>query len=354
MSKPIIIVATGLLLTLSGMVITFIIAPPIPIFSIGGGPFNTPEEEARIARSQDLQIAWAKSGVWMLVIGTALQLIGTTWQFALLNRAGWRGRRKEVQMDNEKKALRKRKCLYIFAFGAILFGYLLIVFCIRPPKTATLLLGAFAAFFQTVIAVSAIWGNEIRALFLGPKLELSLDRREGQLTHLREPNRRAVRYFHLKVENERKGTAATKTQVILYSIVPPYEKDAPEPLAVNGRLPFPWKFKGNKAQVCNVEAVVYSVIGPHDYCDLARLIEGSEFLEVLAEPWTLIEDFLKLRRGQKTTVKAIAIAENAQSNLLTLNISWDGVWPGEKDDHVTDHIKIDVAEPLSKRKRKEG
>ena len=102
-----------------------------------------------------------------------------------------------------------------------------------------------------------------------------------------------------------------------------------------------------------MEAVVYSVIGPNDYCDLARLVESDEFLELLAEGWTLIEDFLKLRGGQKTTVEAIAIAENAQSNLLTLDISWDGVWPGEKDEHVIEHIKIEPSPALSKRKPKE-
>jgi len=84
MIRPIIVVAAGLLLTLAGMVITFIISPPIPSFVIDGGTFNTPEEEAKIERSQELQITWAKSGVWLLVLGTVLQLAGTAWQLALL------------------------------------------------------------------------------------------------------------------------------------------------------------------------------------------------------------------------------------------------------------------------------
>jgi len=256
-------------------------------------------------------------------------------------------------VEKEKWPLWRSRLYYLLVFTLILLVDLLIVFCTHPPKKATLLLQGLTVFVQILVAAAAIWGNTLRALFSGPKLVLSLDRAEGQLTHLREQARRPVRYFHLKVENKRKGTAASKTQVILYSIVPPHTEDIPKPLAINGRLPFPWKFKGNKSRVCNVEAVVYSVIGPNDYCDLARLVEGDEFLELLAEGWTLIEDFLKLRGGQKTTIEAIAIAENAQSNLLTLDISWDGVWPGEKDEHVIEHIKIEPSPPLSKRKPKE-
>jgi hypothetical protein len=255
-------------------------------------------------------------------------------------------------MENERWPLWRSKLYYVLVFVLILIVDLLIVFCAHPPKRATLLLQGLTVFVQILIAVFAIWGNQIRALFSGPKLVLSLDRPEGQLTHLREEPPRPVRYFHLKVENKRKGTAATKTQVILYSIVPPYKEDAPKPLAVNGRLPFPWKFKGDKSKVCNVEAVVYSVIGPKDYCDLARLIKGSKVLELQAERWMLVENFLDIRGGQRTTVEAIAIAENGQSNLLTLDIFWDGVWPGEEDEHVTEHIKIEPSRPLSKRKKK--
>jgi hypothetical protein len=256
-------------------------------------------------------------------------------------------------MENEKWALRWRKFRYILTFTGIFIIYLLIVLIAHPSKMATLYLGGFAAFFQTVIAVSAIWGNEIRALFLGPDLRLTLDRSDGQITKLR-PDNLPARYFHLRVHNRRKGTPATKAQVILYSILPPHTEGAPEPLVINGRLPFPWKFRGGDPdpQIRFLEPVMYSVIGPDDYCDLARLIKGSEVLELQAEHWMLVADFLNVRGGQKTTVEAIAIAENGQSNLLTLDIFWDGVWPGEENEHVTEHIKIEPSRPLSKRKKK--
>jgi len=269
-------------------------------------------------------------------------------------------------MENEKWTLRRRKLRYILVFIVILVIDMLIVIYAHPSKKATLYLGGFTAFFQTVIAVSAIWGNEIRALFLGPKLVLSLDRPEGQITKLISKNESPAgfvaiklpptalpaRFFHLRVQNKRKGAPATRTQVILFSIVRPHKAGDPKALSINGRLPFPWKFRGGDSdpQIRFKDAVMYSVIGPDDYCDLAMLTADGHFL-LRAEHWMLVDEYLEIKSGEKTTVEAIAIAENAQSNLLTLDISWDGVWPGEEDEHVTEHIKIEPSRPLSKRKR---
>jgi len=225
-------------------------------------------------------------------------------------------------MENEKRALRRRKFRYILVFTVILIIYLLIVLIVHPSKKATLLLGGFAAFFQTVVAVSAIWGNEIRALFLGPNLELSLDNPKGQRTYYTE-DKTPVRYFHLKVHNKRPGAPAVNTQVILLSIIPPDKCTDQEPVHVNGRLAFPWKFGGGRP---------FSIIGPDDYCDLGRLPENGNF-EVLVTPYNVVKDFLTLKRNQRTTVEIMAIASNGQSNRLTLNIFWD--------DEVTEHIVIE-------------
>jgi hypothetical protein len=234
-------------------------------------------------------------------------------------------------MKNEKWALRRRKLSYVLAFFVILLIDLLIVLLIHPTKTATLLLQGLTVFVQTVIAVSAVWGNEIRALFFGPKLVLSLDCEEGQLTHT-NTDRKLIRYFHLRVQNKRVGTPAIDTQVILNSIVPPHKEGTPKPLAINGRLPFPWKFGQGRP---------YSIIGPDDFCDLAKLPEGGK-LEVAAERWMLVENALDIQSGEKTTVEIIAIAVNGQSKPLKLDIFWDGQWP-ESDEEVTKHIKIEPA-----------
>lgn len=68
----------------------------------------------------------------------------------------------------------KSKLIYLGAFIFVGVVYFLIV-SFGPPN-----LQGFNAFWQTVIAISAIRGNEIKALFLGPKLVLELDRPRSQ------------------------------------------------------------------------------------------------------------------------------------------------------------------------------
>lgn len=270
-------------------------------------------------------------------------------------------------MEKEKWPLWRSRLYCLLVFCLVLLVDLLIIFFTHPAKKATLLLQGLTVFVQILIAVFAIWGNQIRALFSGPKLVLSLDRPEGQITKLNIPENKCsaaiaaikpgttalpARFFHLRVQNKRKGTPATRTQVILYSIVRPHKAGDPQPLDINGRLPFPWKFRGGdpNPHIRFKDAVMYSVIGPDDYCDLAMLTADKRF-RLRAEPWNLVDEYLEIKSGEKTTVEAIAIAENAQSNLLTLNISWDGIWP-EEEGQVTEHVKIEQSRPLSKRKKK--
>jgi hypothetical protein len=232
----------------------------------------------------------------------------------------------------------KRIGFWVIFLAALLF-IILMPKIFHQGKRVGLYLQAIGVCASTAIAIFAIWGEQIRARFFGPKLVLSLDRKEGQLTHFRE-NNKPVRFFHLRVQNKRKGTLATKTQVILSSIVRPHKEGTPKPLAINGRLPFPWKFRGGDPDpnIRFLESVMYSVIGPDDYCDLALLaIDGD--LTLRAEPWKLIEDFLVIKRGENTTVEIIAIAENGQSNLLSLNIFWDGIWP-VSDEDAPSHVII--------------
>ena len=75
---PVLIVAVGLLVALAGMVITFIISPPIPVHVVDGGNAAGPDEAA-----QKREVSWSKFGIWLLVSGTFLQLVGTVWQVVL-------------------------------------------------------------------------------------------------------------------------------------------------------------------------------------------------------------------------------------------------------------------------------
>ena len=74
----VIVVAVGLVLTLAGMVITFIICPPVYGFGWDAGGFVVDEKKEK------RKVEWSKGGVWLLASGTFLQLAGTVWQVVLL------------------------------------------------------------------------------------------------------------------------------------------------------------------------------------------------------------------------------------------------------------------------------
>jgi hypothetical protein len=82
-------VAGGLLFTLAGMVITFIVAPLMkpdydaPSWLNMGKYVKTPEDRARYNEVMR-KVHWYRLGVGLLVSGTALQLIGTARQVARL------------------------------------------------------------------------------------------------------------------------------------------------------------------------------------------------------------------------------------------------------------------------------
>ena len=225
----------------------------------------------------------------------------------------------------------KKKALFLCVSIIVLLIYFLALTLFHPTKKATFFLQGIGALVQAAVAILAIWGNQLRALLVGPKLIVELDSPKGQRTYYTGDNT-PVRYFHLKVQNRRGGTPAIDTQVILLSIVPPNKNDNQKAILINGRLPFPWKFGHNRP---------YSIIGPEDFCDLGRLPQGGEF-ELLVEGFNVVKDFLRVGMNQRTSVEIMAIASNGQSNPLKLDIFWDGEWP-ESDEDVTRHIEIKKA-----------
>lgn len=236
-------------------------------------------------------------------------------------------------MENKTK---KRIGFWAVSIG-ILVLYLLALKLLHPTKKATFVLQGIGALVQTAVAVLAIWGNQIRALLVGPKLIIELDSPRGQRTFY-SGDETPVRYFHLKVSNRRSGAPAINTQVILLSITSPNKYNNQKLLPVCGRLPFPWKFGGGRP---------YSIIGPVDYCDLGRLPQNGDF-ELLVERYNVVRDFVLIRGKQEATIEVMAIASNGQSAPEKFRIFWDGEWP-ENEDEVTTHIKIDH---LTKRDKK--
>jgi len=209
-----------------------------------------------------------------------------------------------------------------------LFSFILLLPAIFPHgKNITLYLQAIGVAASAI----AIWGDQIKARFFGPKLVLTLFKQEGELTFdvSRTDQPVPVRYYHFNVENSRKGLVAKNVQVILSSIDSPYMGGKNKLTSLGGRLPFPWSFRQPIKGI--EENKYYSNIGADDLCDLACLVnDEGEKLRILATPWQIIANQLNIGPNQKAVIEAVAIADNAQSNQIKLEIFWDGQWP--KDD----------------------
>jgi len=85
MLLPVLVVATGLLLTLFGLAISIWINPPTIVFDMAAHA----EEQGALAERRGrgdkttpmrIRSEWSKPGVRLLVLGTVLQFIGTGWQ----------------------------------------------------------------------------------------------------------------------------------------------------------------------------------------------------------------------------------------------------------------------------------
>jgi len=177
-----------------------------------------------------------------------------------------------------------------------------------------LIIQAAVAAGTIVVVILAIWGNLIRSRFAGPKLKISLRHPQGELNYIRDGT--PARYYHLNVVNNRRGAQAKNVRVVLTRLL----KSAPDSKLVNqtlsGPLQLTWQFPHIHPQ--------YPTIGPDDICDLGNLIKGQNFV---LTSYILPNNFMGfVSPDEKMRVEMIAIADNAESNVLCVEVFWDGLW----------------------------
>jgi len=214
-----------------------------------------------------------------------------------------------------------KKWIFLLLF---LISAFVVIVIYAPSNKAGLIVQAIGVFVSSIIAISAIWGELIRASLAGPKLVVSLYSPEGELTNISSgPD---VRHYHLKVLNKRNGVIARNTRVNIISL----QREEPggwrtKQLVYGVQLP--WAF--SESQVLN--------IGPEAKCDVLSIVDKHDFK--LAYYWrpNNVDPFFKA--GQAVRIEVMAIAENAKSKVLPLELSWDGQW-SKDDQEMKEHLKI--------------
>jgi len=169
------------------------------------------------------------------------------------------------------------------------------------------------------VAILAIWGDQVRhRLGLGLRLTLLLDDPLGELIDISEGTgiRTPARYYHLRVRNSHGWSQATNVRVVITGLAKPAADGSMVTQPLSGPLQLMWRFSSYHPS--------YSIVGPDDICDLGFLKRGQNFV---LTPYVFPNNFAgSLDGNQRMQVVLKAIADNAESPFICIEVSWDGQW----------------------------
>lgn len=171
--------------------------------------------------------------------------------------------------------------------------------------------------------VVALFGEWLRARMFRPKLALALDNPLGVPTpiQLTSPNgesrMEAGRFYHVRVSNSARWPAATQVQVNLLRIEEP-GPDGAWQMKWAGEVPLGWSLQEIRP--------LTRVIGPPALCDLCSVVKGKWVeLHPVIVPHNLA-DLARRREKVQMIVTLQAQAAEANSDLVRIQIAWNGGW----------------------------
>jgi len=180
------------------------------------------------------------------------------------------------------------------------------------------------------VAVLAIWGDQVRHLLdLGPHLNLSLHEPSGELVDIPEADGTTTqaRYYHLRVNNSHRWTLATNVRLVIIGLARPAADGALILQPLIGPQQLMWRQASHHT--------TFSVVGPDDFCDLGYLKRGEHFRLTPFVP--LNGSSGSVMANERILVELRALADNAESPSIFVEISWDGRWSedtGEMGRHL--------------------
>lgn len=196
----------------------------------------------------------------------------------------------------------------------------------------SLLVGILAALVTFMAIVVALWGERIRQWWNKPKLRISLADPEGSLT-TRNDGKKA-RYYSLHVRNERRSSPATNVRVLLTDIMKQDPDGNWRPLVFSGPVHVMWKWPNMTP--------AYTTIGPDEMSTFGFVVEDAKrfALQLYWCPNNLDPNFPP---NEPIRMRFKAVSDSAESNTLTVQVAWDGVWD-EGSKEMQQHLIVKVAE----------
>ncbi len=194
----------------------------------------------------------------------------------------------------------------------------------------------FAAIATFLVAVVALFGDAIKAKWLGPKLRLDLLSPLGNLTSVPptkdEAERKPARYHHVRLTNQRRWSRATQARVYLLQVEEPGPDGTPQTRWA-GDIPLRWRWQ----DVYPLERQV----GPEAVCDLCSVVKGKRLsVETLILPAAL-EPHRVREIGTSVDMTLVLQARSAEgeSPVTSFGIAWDGRWE-DGDAEMATHLVV--------------
>jgi len=175
-----------------------------------------------------------------------------------------------------------------------------------------------------MVAILAVFGEQIRARFVGPKLTISLNNIQGELVRL-EPNKQAI-YYHLKIENHGRSVARN-VRILCYQV----SKRRPDGSFDLEKMTAPeqltWRWSHLYGTLRNIPQHHVGELGA--ICDLGYVHEGSDRFELSVYAKT--ESFPgHLMTNEAMRLKLTVSADNFETkDSYDLEISWDERWTAD-------------------------
>lgn len=178
-----------------------------------------------------------------------------------------------------------------------------------------------------LLAAIAIWGERIRQRWVRPKLRLVLD--EPTLTSHSDSGSKAW-YYHLRVVNDRRTSPATNVRVLFQQMLKKGADDTWQEQRFTGPVQVMWRWRDYTPQ--------FTTIGPDEYSAFACIVQGEKTLK-LRLYWYPNNLLAFIPPREITRLKFKAVSDIAESDVLTIEIAWDGQW-GQGSTEMAKHISI--------------
>lgn len=192
----------------------------------------------------------------------------------------------------------------------------------------SLLVGILGSSVTFMAVIVALWGECIRQWWTKPKLKISLADPQGSFT-TRGDGKKA-RYYGLDVINERQSSPAKNVRVLLTEII----KQGPDgnwrPIVFSGPVLVTWKWPKITP--------AYTTIGPDEMSTFGFVVEGATRFE-LQLYWCPNNLDPTFPPNEPIRMRFKAVSDSAESNILTVQVAWDGVW-SEGSNEMQQHLIV--------------